>query len=270
MREVRLVLGTGEPPQPRHALVPQHGRVDAELVVQRRRPRGGVGQDVALPSPRAVDEERPRAQRHDPVVVRPLDHERLHERRVRLAREATVVGLEVVELRARVAEREPLDGSPLVLLHTPPVLGAPDGPAHGARCDRAVDERDRIERSLAEPAVGQIALPVDVDDERHVVGQLAAGDVRDAALDGEARGDEQVVEHGVDLEAVAAAAAGEDALEEGARVQRLALAELDRQGLVGHRPDVGAVQLAQAVDVRGGHRGEPDACEERLHGARMP
>ena len=106
--------------------------------------------------------------------------------------------------------------------------------------------------------------------ERHVVGQLGAADVRDAALDREARAGEQVVEHRVDLEAVAAATAGDDPVEEVAGVQRRALAELDRQRLVGDRSDVGAVDLAQAVDVRSGHRVEPDACEEPLHLASMP
>jgi hypothetical protein len=124
--------------------------------------------------------------------------------------------------------------------------------------------------SLAEPGVGQVALAVDVDHERHVVGQLGAADVRDAALDREARAGQQVVQHGVDLEAVAAATAGDDPIEEFRGVQRRALAELHRQGLVGNRADVGAVQLAQAVDIRGGHRGEPDACEEPLHAASMP
>jgi hypothetical protein len=101
-------------------------------------------------------------------------------------------------------------------------------------------------------------------------GQLGTADVRDAALDREARAGEQVVQDGVDLEAVAAATAVDDPVQEIRGAQRRALAELDGQGLVGDRADVGAVQLAQAADVRGGHRGEPDAFEEPLHAARMP
>src|SRR6185312_14107529 len=132
LSEERLVLGARTCPQPGHAIVSQDGRLDAELVVQRSGPGGGVGQHVALAHAGAVHRQRPGAQRDDAVVVGPLDDERLHERRVRLAREAPVVRSEVVEVRARVAEREVRDRPPLVLLQAPAVVRAADGPAHRA------------------------------------------------------------------------------------------------------------------------------------------
>jgi hypothetical protein len=236
--------------------------------VQDARERLPVREHLALAHPGPVDRERARAQRDDAIVVGPLHDERPDERRLGRARQPAVVRPERLEVRRLVGERDVGDRAELVLLQAPAAGEPLDAPRQRAGRHGAVDEGDGIERPLPQPGIGEERLPVDVDDERHVVGQLAPVDVRLAALDGEAGLREQREQHGVDLEAVAPAAA-HDTCGQLARVQRRALPELRGERLVGNGPDVRAVQHAQPVEVGARHRGQPDVSQQ-VHPASMP
>jgi hypothetical protein len=69
-------------PEPADALRAQRLGVDPEAVAQDGREGGHVVEDLPLAAAGPVDEQGPGAERHDAVVARLLDDERLHEARV--------------------------------------------------------------------------------------------------------------------------------------------------------------------------------------------
>ena len=127
----------------------------------------------------------------------------------------------------------------------------------GERADRrrALAERQRVEEALAQAGVGQPALAVEVHEQRHVVRRPFAADDRLVVGDDEPARAQQRRQHRVELEAVAAAPVV---------AARRAISAASSSGAVspswtarssyGTRRQVGAVQLAQPVDVAAGTR----------------
>ena len=122
----------------------------------------------------------------------------------------------------------------------------------GERADRrrALAERQRVQVALAETGVGQPALTVEVHQQRHVVGRPVAPDHGLVVGHDEADRAQQRGEHGVELEAVAAAPVLQEPRRQRRLVERRGLAQLHGQVLVGHAADESAVHAEQAIDVR--------------------
>jgi hypothetical protein len=111
-----------------------------------------------------------------------------------------------------------------------------------------------------------------VDDQRHVVGQrplgmrVARADDTLAPLDLEADRREQGVQHRVGLKAVTPATAVHDPSHQGARLERLGLAQLYGEILVGHARDERSMHHPQSGGVGRGHPGQSDMAQEPVAG----
>ena len=102
---------------------------------------------------------------------------------------------------------EAAERAPLVLGHPPGAgLLARQPVREGADLVGALAQRQRVEEALAEAGVGDPGLAVDRHQEDHVVDRALAADDRLVVGDLEPAGAQEPREHGVELEAVAAAA----------------------------------------------------------------
>ncbi len=236
-------------------------RIDDELVHVR---------DHVLGVDRRADlGQRPGPERHDPVGARLLDDQGADERGVGIVRQALVVRGEVRDRGRLALHPEAAERAPLVLAHPPRVAGLPrERVRERADLVGALAQRQRVEEALAQAGVGEPRLAVDPDEQRHVVGRALAPHDGLVLGDLEARAAQQKRQDRVQLEAVAAAAVGQQPRAEQRLVQRPGLPQLDREVLVGHGGQVGAVERVQAVDVRRRCRGEPEPGEEGIEHAR--
>ena len=89
-----------------------------------------------------------------------------------------MVGVEVGDDRLLLGHPEAAERRPLVLpTHHVPAVLAGHGVGERAERRRALAERQRLDEALAQAGVGQPALAVEVDEQRHVVRRpLAAHD----------------------------------------------------------------------------------------------
>jgi hypothetical protein len=148
------------------------------------------------------------------------------------------------------------------------VVLALEDPRERADGVRALAQRQRVQPAFAPARVGDEPLLADGDDQRQVVGRrallprAARLDDRLAALDDEAQGLQQRVQHGVDLEAVAAAPAPQEAPDERLGVQRGVLAELRGEPRVG---DAGHVRTMDGAQPAGVGRGPAGQAQMREH-----
>ena len=180
-------------------------------------------------------------------------------------RQPVVVGVEVRQRGLLLGHPEAGERAPFVLAHPPRPAGLA-GQRVGERADlgRALAERQRLDEALAEARVGQPALAVEVDQQRHVVRRPLAADDRLVVGDDEPAPAQQRRQDRVELEAVAAAAVGAHPRGQRGLVERAGLRQLHRDVLVRDPRQVRAVQLEQPVDGRLGPRREPDPPQQRV------
>ena len=151
--------------------------------------------------------------------------------------------LEVRDRGLLLGHPESGERAPLVLADPPRAAGlAVERVGERADRRRAFTERQRVEEALAEAGVGQPALAVEVDEQRHVVRRALAADDRLVVGHDEPDRAQQRGQHRVELEAVAAAAVAAQPRRQRRLVERPGLAQLHGDVLVGDVRQVRAVQ----------------------------
>ena len=181
------------------------------------------------------------------------------------------MGIERRQRPLLLRHAEAAERAPLVLAHPPaPARLAREGVGERADRRRPLAERQRVQIALAQPGVREPALAVEVHEQRHVVDRPLAAHHRLVVGDDEADRAQERREHGVELEAVAAAPVAQQPRGERLFVERRGLAQLHGEVLVGHALQVGPVDQVQPVDVRRRRTIQSDPGQQPLdHGRPM-